>query len=58
MSHELMHREGGFWRDAGLNLLKPVLNYFTRYRLVIGAEMTIRFRWNQGMCFFGNEPGS
>ena len=37
MRHELMYQHGGFWRDAGLNLFKPVFDHFTRYKLVIGG---------------------
>ena len=39
-----------------MNLLKPVFDYFVKYKLVIGAERSIRHRWNQGMCFFANAP--
>jgi len=56
LRHELLYRKGGFWRDAGMNLFKNVFDHFTRYKLVIGAEVTLRHRWNQGMCFFANEP--
>lgn len=58
MRHEILYCEGSFWRDAGLNVLKPVFDQFLKYRLVVGAEMTSRHRWNQGMCFFTNEPRS
>ena len=58
LRHELMYQHGGFWRDAGMNFFRPILDQFTRYKLVIGGEVTISYRWNQGMCFFGNEPKS
>lgn len=58
LRHELMYQHGGFWRDAGMNLFKPVFDHFTRYKLVIGGEVTIGYRWNQGMCFFANEAKS
>ena len=54
MRHEILYHEGGFWRDAGMNLFRPVFDQFLRYKLVIGSEKTFRSRWNQGMCFFGN----
>lgn len=41
-----------------MNLFRPVFDQFLRYKLVIGGEVTIGFRWNQGMCFFGNQPRS
>lgn len=56
MRHEILYHQGGFWRDAGMNLFKPVFNQFLKYKLVIGAERSLRHRWNQGMCFFGNAP--
>jgi len=54
LRHELMYRNGGFWRDAGMNLFKNVFDHFTKYKLVIGGEVTFGYRWNQGMCFFAN----
>ena len=56
MRHEILYHEGGFWRDAGMNVLKPVFDLFLKYRLAVGAERTGRHRWNQGMCFFSNAP--
>lgn len=53
-----MYRNGGFWRDAGMNLFKNVFDHFTRYELVIGSEATFAHRWDQGMCFFANKPHS
>ena len=41
-----------------MNIFKPVFDYFLKYKLVIGAERTLRHRWNQGMCFFANTPKS
>lgn len=39
-----------------MNIFKPVFDLFLKYNLVIGAERTGRYRWNQGMCFFANAP--
>ena len=58
MRHELMYLNGGFWRDSGLNMFKPIFDQFTRYRLVLGAGWTGQNRWSQAMCFFANEPFS
>lgn len=57
MRHEILAIEGGFWKDAGMNLLRPVFDKFTRYKLVIPVDKTFRYRWLQGMCFFANQPG-
>lgn len=56
--HEALYRMGGFWRDSGTNPFKPVYNSFLKYDFVVGAERTLRHRWNQGMCFFANAPGN
>lgn len=37
MRHEILYNEGGFWRDSGMNILKPVFDKFLKYRLVVGA---------------------
>lgn len=58
MRHEILYHQGGFWRDSGLNVFKPIFSKFLKYTLVIGAERSLRHRWNQGMCFFGNAPKS
>ena len=57
MRHEILAIEGGFWKDAGMNLLRPIFDKFTRYKLVIPMDKTFRYRWLQGMCFFANKPG-
>jgi hypothetical protein len=54
--HELLYHEGGFWKDAGMNMLRPIFDKFTKYKLVIAFDKTFRYRWLQGMCFFGNMP--
>lgn len=56
LRHEITYRNGGFWRDAGFNLFRPVLDMFLHYKLVIGAQWTQQNRWNMAMCFYGNEP--
>lgn len=58
LRHELMYNHGGFWRDAGMNLFKNVFDNFVKYKLVIGSEATFAHRWDQGMCFYANEPKS
>lgn len=58
MRHEILYHQGGFWKDAGMNLLKPIFDKFVKYELVIGAERSLRHRWNQGMCFYANAPKS
>ena len=57
MRHEILALEGGFWKDAGMNLLRPVFQHFTKYKLVLPVDKTFRYRWLQGMCFFANMPG-
>jgi hypothetical protein len=58
MRHEILYHQGGFWRDAGMNMFKPIFNNFLKYDFVVGAERSLRHRWNQGMCFFANAPRS
>ena len=54
MSYEILYNFGGFWRSAGMNFFRPILDKFVKYKLVIGSEMTFRSRWSQGTSFFGN----
>ena len=54
--HELLYHQGGFWKDAGMNMLRPVFDKFLKYKIVIAADKMFRYRWLQGMCFFGNVP--
>ena len=54
--HEILYQEGGFWKDSGVNLLRPIFDKFLTYRAVVGNDMTFRHRWLQGMCFFANVP--
>lgn len=56
MRHELLYREGGFWKDAGMNLLRPIFDKFRKYKLFLPVDKTFRYRWLQGMCVFGNMP--
>ena len=37
-----------------MHFLKPVLDDFRKYKLALATDKTIRHRWLQGMCFFGN----
>lgn len=39
-----------------MNLLRPIFDKFLKYKLVIPVDKTVRYRWLQGMCFFGNIP--
>lgn len=56
MRHEILYREGGFWRDAGMNLLRPIFDKFLTYKLVLPVDVIFKYRYLQGMCFFGNMP--
>ena len=56
MRHEILYREGGFWKDAGMNFLRPVLDQFLKYKLVLPVDRLFKYRYLQGMCFFGNAP--
>ena len=40
-----------------MNFLRPVLEDFRKYKFVIATDKTLRHRYLQGMCFFGNEKG-
>jgi hypothetical protein len=31
--HELLYHEGGFWKDAGMNVLRPIFHKFTKFGL-------------------------
>ena len=53
-----MYQEGGFWKDAGLNFLRPILHKFLKYNVVIPVTMAGWYRYLQGMCFYGNMPHS
>jgi hypothetical protein len=56
LRHEILYNEGGFWKDAGMNLLRPIFDKFRSYKIVIASDKTFRYRWLQGMCFFANVP--
>ena len=56
LRHEVLYHEGGFWKDAGMNLLRPIFGKFLKYKLALGVDKTFRYRWEQGMCFFANMP--
>ena len=56
LRHELLYHEGGFWKDAGMDLLRPVFDKFLTYKIAITVDKTFRYRWLQGMCFFANMP--
>jgi hypothetical protein len=42
--HELLYHEGGFWKDAGMNVLRPIFHKFTKYRIAIAVDKTFRYR--------------
>lgn len=54
LRHEALFRFGGFWKDAAMNFLRPVFDHFRKYQLTLATDKTLRHRWLQGMCFFGN----
>ena len=56
MRHEILYREGGFWKDAGMNLLRPIFDKFRKFKLVLPTDRLFNYRWLQGMCFFANMP--
>jgi len=39
-----------------MNLLRPIFSKFLKYKLALAVDKTFRYRWEQGMCFFGNMP--
>lgn len=57
LRHEALYKFGGFWKDAAMNILRPVLDDFRKYKLALPTDKTLRHRWLQGMCIFGNEKG-
>ena len=57
MRHEILFYEGGFWKDAGMNFLRPIFDKFLKYKLVLPVDRTGRYRYLQGMCFFANMKG-
>jgi mannosyltransferase OCH1-like enzyme len=56
MRHEILFHEGGFWKDAGMNILRPIFDSFLTYKIAIAVDKMFRYRWLQGMCFFANAP--
>jgi hypothetical protein len=56
MRHEILYREGGLWKDAGMNMLRPIPDAFLRYKLILSTDRLFQYRYLQGMCFFGNMP--
>lgn len=54
--HEILYHEGGFWKDAGMNFLRPILDKFLKFKLVLPVDRIFKYRYLQGMCFFGNIP--
>ena len=57
MRHEILFYEGGFWKDAGMNFLRPIFDRFLKYKLVLPVDRIGRYRYLQGMCFFANMKG-
>ena len=39
-----------------MNMLRPILDKFLKYKLVLPVDRAFRYRYLQGMCFFGNMP--
>lgn len=56
MRHEILYNEGGFWKDAGMDLLRPIFDKFLKYKLVIHLDIVGAFRIRQGMCLYGHVP--
>ena len=56
--HEILYQEGGFWKDAGMEILRPVFDKFLKYKVFITFTMQGWYRYIQGMCIFGNMPKS
>ena len=56
MRHEILYNEGGFWKDAGMDFLHPILDKFRKYKLMIHQDMVGLFRIHQGMCLYGHIP--
>lgn len=56
MRHEILYREGGLWKDAGMNMLRPIPAAFLKYKLLLPTDRLYQARYIQGMCFFGNMP--
>lgn len=54
LRHEALYLHGGFWKDSSMNFLKPFLDDFRKYKLVIPVDKTLRYRYLQGMCFYGH----
>lgn len=58
MRYEILYHEGGFWRDMGMNLLRPMFDSFLKYRLVVGTQRGFRARWSQWSGFMAVAPKS
>ena len=56
MRHELLYYEGGLWKDAGMNMLRPIPTHLLKYKLILPVDRLLSYRYLQGMCFFGNMP--
>lgn len=56
MRHQILYYEGGIWKDAAMNFLRPIFDKFLKYKLVLPVDRVGRYRYLQGMCFFGNMP--
>ena len=56
MRHQIVYYEGGFWKDAGMNFLRPIFDKFLKYKLVLPVDRIGKYRYLQGMCFFANIP--
>jgi hypothetical protein len=56
LRHEILYREGGIWKDAAFDILRPLPDSFLRYKLVLPTDRIYQARYLQGMCFFANIP--
>ena len=57
LRHEALYIYGGFWKDSAMHFLKPVLQDFRKYKMVLPIDKTLRHRYLQGMCFYGHVKG-
>lgn len=56
MRREVLLHNGGFWKAANQNMLRPIFDKLTKYKIVIPVDRNVRYRWLQAMCLFGSAP--
>jgi hypothetical protein len=55
--YELLYHEGGFWKDTGLNVLRPIFDKLTKYKLVAAVGSNFRYGGLSGTGFCGMTAG-